>query len=180
MAKLVSKTYSNALFEVALEMDAIDKILAEYTFVVESMNQHPDFYEILTSPKVTTDEKKKIIDTTYQAHISGELINFFKLLIDKKRIDVILKVFDDLAETVDEYKGNVVAKVESVIPLEANEIEVLIKKLNDLTGKNVTVNNVINPDIVGGMIVKIGDKIIDGSVQRKLHDLKNDLAQVII
>lgn len=180
MAKLVSKTYAKALFEVALEGDMIDKILAEYEFVKASFDNHPDFYEILTSPKIAIEEKKKIVDTTYGEHISAELAHFFKLLFDKKRSHAILEVYDELKVLADGHKGYVVAKVESVIPLEAKEIKDLEEKLNTLTGQTVTVDNIINPDIMGGLVVKVGDKIIDGSVKRKLDSLKHELAQIII
>jgi F-type H+-transporting ATPase subunit delta len=180
MAKLVSKTYSSALFEVALEENMIDPILAEYAVVKQSIDDNPDFYEILVSPRVPLEEKKQILDTTYGNQISEILLNFFKLLMDKKRSQAILEVYDDFKALVDDHKGNVVAKVESVIELSAEEIKNLEDKLNTLTGKNVSVNNVINPDIMGGLVVKVGDKIIDGSVRRKLDSMKHELAQIII
>jgi F-type H+-transporting ATPase subunit delta len=180
MAKLVSRTYSSALFEVAVEMDKIDQILAEYEFVANSLDEYPDFESILTSPKVSDVDKKKIIDETYGSNISPELSNFFKLLVDKKRSSIIKEAFGDFKILVNNHKGLVVAKVESVIPLESKDIEALEAKLNELTGQTVTVNNVINPDIMGGLVVKVGDKIIDGSVKRKLDGLKHDLAQIII
>jgi F-type H+-transporting ATPase subunit delta len=180
MAKLVSKTYSSALFEVAQESGMIDQILAEYEFVVNSINENPEFYEILKSPKIILEDKKNIIDQTFADQISAELNNFFKLLIDKKRSNALLDIFEEFNEQVNEHKGYVVAKVESVIPLDAKEIEALQAKLNKVTGKTVTVNNVINPDIMGGLVINVGDKIIDGSVKRKLESMKHDLAQIII
>lgn len=180
MAKLVSKTYSSALFEVAVEMDMMDQILAEYEFVANSLDENPEFYEILTSPKLSLTEKKNILNETYEKHISKELSSFFSLLVDKQRSNVLREAYDDYKILVETQKGLVVASVESVIPLEANEIKELEAKLNQVTGKTVTVNNIINPEIMGGLVVKVGDKIIDGSVKRKLEGLKHELAQVII
>ena len=180
MAKLVSKTYASALFELALEEQMIDQILAEYEFVANSFDEFPEFFGIINSPKVSADEKIKIIDDTYGKQISVLLINFFKLLIEKKRADVMDDVYGDYKILVEAHKGLVVAKVESVIPLEANEIKDLEAKLNQVTGKTVTVNNVINPDIMGGLVVKVGDKVIDGSIKRKLENLKHELAEIII
>ncbi|MBI9014576.1 MAG: F0F1 ATP synthase subunit delta [Clostridiales bacterium] len=180
MAKLVSKTYANALFELALEEQMIDQILAEYEFISNSFDEFPEFLSIINSPKVSTDEKKTIIDDTYGKQVSELLINFLKLLIEKKRSDVMVEVYGDFKAFVEAQKGLVVAKVESVIPLEANEIKSLEAKLNQVTGKTVTVNNVINPDIMGGLVVKVGDKVIDGSIKRKLENLKHELAEIII
>lgn len=180
MAKLVSKTYASALYELALEEQMIDQILAEYEFVANSFDEFPEFLNIINSPKVSVDDKKKIIDDTYGKQVSELLINFLKLLIDKKRSDEMVGVYDDYKTFVKAHKGLVVAKVESVIPLEANEIKNLEAKLNQVTGKTVTVNNVINPDIMGGLVVKVGDKVIDGSIKRKLENLKHELAEIII
>lgn len=180
MAKLVSKTYAGALFEVALEQENIDNILAEYTFVVEALAQNPDFFLVLTSPKVTNGEKDMILETTFKDHISEITLNFLKVLNDKKRNDDIINIYDAFKDCVDNHKGNVVAKVQSVIPLDEAAKKSLEEKLNQVTGKTVTVDNVINPEIMGGLIVQVGDKIIDGSIKRKLEHMKHDLAQIII
>jgi F-type H+-transporting ATPase subunit delta len=180
MAKLVSKTYARALFELALEGQMIDQILAEYEFVKNSFDEFPDFLEIVKSPKISVVEKKTILKDTFGGKVSDVLLNFFSVLVDKKRSDVIRDVYDDLIIMADDNKGLVVARVESVIPLEANEIEVLEAKLNKVTGKTVTVDNVINPEIMGGLVVKVGDKVVDGSVKRKLDNMKHELAQIII
>ncbi len=180
MAKLVSKTYARALFELAVEGQMVDQILAEYEFVKDSFDKFPEFLEIIKSPKLSHDEKKNIITETFGDKISETLTSFFKILIDKKRSDVIRDVYNDFVVMVDDKKGLVVAKVESVIPLAANEIEVLVTKLNKVTGKTVTIDNVINPDIMGGLVVKVGDKVVDGSVKRKLENMRHELAQIII
>lgn len=180
MAKLVSKTYARALFELAVEGQMVDQILAEYEFVKNSFDEFPEFLEIVRSPKISLDEKKKIMEETFGGKISETLTSFFKILLDKKRSDVIRDVYDDYSVLVDESKGLVVARVESVIPLDANEIEVLGAKLNQVTGKTVTIDNIINPNIMGGLVVKVGDKVVDGSVKRKLENMKHELAQIII
>lgn len=180
MAKLVSKTYAKALFELAVEGQMVDQILAEYEFVANSFDEFPEFLEIVKSPKVSNDDKIKILSETYGDKVSETLVNFFKVLVDKKRSNVVREVYNDYKVLVDESKGLVVARVESVIPLEANEIKVLEAKLNDVTGKQVTIENVINPEIMGGLVVTVGDKIVDGSVKHKLDNLKHELAQIII
>lgn len=180
MAKLVSKTYAKALFDLAVEGQMVDQILAEYEFVKDSFDEYPEFLEIVKSPKIPVEDKKAILMETYGGKVSETLVSFFKILVDKKRSDVIREVYDDLKIMMDEHKGLVVARVESVVPLDASEIEVLETKLNKVTGKTVTVDNVINPDIMGGLVVKVGDKVVDGSVKHKLDNLKHELAQIII
>ena len=180
MAKLVSKTYSHALFEVAIESNLLERVSDDFEFVVKSLEEYPSFYEIIISPKIQSEEKKQIMDDTFGGKISSEVLNFIKILIDKKREGYIKEIFSEFKKISNDHNGLVVAKVESVISLEEDVIKKLEAKLNTLTGKTVTVKNVINPEIVGGLIVNVGDKIIDGSVRKKLENLKNDLAQIII
>jgi len=180
MAKLVSKTYAGALFDVALEQGNVDQILAEYQFVVDAIKQNPDFFLVLTSPKVSMNERSDLLDVTFKDHISETTLNFLKVLNDKKRNDALLSTFDAFKAIVDDHEGNVIAKVESVIPLDEAAKKSLEEKLNQVTGQKVTINNVINPDIMGGLVVQVGDKIIDGSIRRKLEHMKHDLAQIII
>lgn len=180
MAKLVSKTYSHALFEIAIESNLLERVSDDFEFVVKSLEEYPSFYEIITSPKIQLEEKKQIMDDTFGGKISSEVLNFIKILIDKKREGYIKEIFKEFKKISNDHNGLVVAKVESVVSLEEDEIKELEAKLNKLTGKTVTVKNVINPEIVGGLIVNVGDKIIDGSVRNKLENLKNDLAQIII
>jgi len=180
MAKLGSKTYASALFELVVEEQMIDQILAEYEFVSNSFDEFPELLDIIMSPQVSTDDKKKIVVDTFGGQISELLINFLKLLIDKKRSNIMHDAYGEFEKLYKAHMGLVVAKVESVIPLEANEIKDLEAKLNKVTGKTVTVNNVINPDIMGGLVVKVGDKVIDGSIKRKLENLKHELAEIII
>ncbi len=180
MAKLVSKTYSKALFEVAQESNSLEQMLKEFEFVVESFKEYPELFEIIKSPKVSPENKNNIFKDTFSERISKDLNSFFELLVEKKRIGYIIDIFEEFKISSDDHFGLIVAKVESVVKLEDSEIKDLEVKLNSLTGKTVTVNNVINPDIMGGLIVKVGDKIIDGSVKNKLENLKHDLAQIII
>lgn len=180
MAKLVSKVYSKALFDIAVELNLLDRIYNEFEIIVNSLKEYPSFYEIIISPKISGTEKKIIIDKIFKEKISKEFTDFIDLLIDKRRIDFIKDIFSEFKLLNNEYKGLVIAKVESVISLEKEQIKDLEIKLNKLTGKTVTVNNIINPDIVGGLVIRVGDKIIDGSVKLKLENLKNDLGQIII
>lgn len=180
MAKLVSKIYSNALFEIAIESNLLDEILSEYKFVKDSLIEYSSFEEIITSPKVSLEDKKRIVDETFGEKISKSLLSFLKLLIDKKRESYIKEIYKEFKKLSDDHKGLIVAKVESVISLDKSEITALEKKLSDLTNATVTVKNVINPDIIGGLVVKVGDKIIDGSVKNKLENLKHDLTQIVI
>lgn len=180
MAELVSKTYSEALFEVGVEEGKVDLFKEELDFIVQMFDENPEFYELFKTPKVNAEERKAVMTEVFGGKISDEMLNFLKILLDKQRSSAIYGIQGAFTDKVDLFKGNEVVTVESAIELNAAELESLKAKLDKLTGKNTVLTNVVNEEILGGVIVKMGDKVIDGSVKSKLDELKVSLAQIIM
>ena len=180
MAELVSKTYSEAIFDVAVEEGRLDDIQREFEFVTQTLIEYPEFNEIIRTPKIGVSEKKIVILETFENHISQTLLNFLKIIIDKKRGTDILDIKKDFDRRVDDHKNVVKAKVESVIPLTEEQLELLRDSLNKMTGKQVLLSTQINPELLGGISIQMGDRVIDGSVKFKLEGMLEGLTQIII
>lgn len=180
MAELVSKTYSEAIFEVALEEGRLAELQQDFDFVGSALKSHPEFFEIIKTPKINITEKKAVLQETFGGHISQTLLNFLKIIIDKNRGTDILDIKRDFDARVDEHHGVVKATVESVVPLTENQLADLTEKMVAMTGKKVDVTTVINPELLGGLVIKLGDRIIDGSVKFKLQGMLEGLTQIII
>mgnify|MGYP000872892760 FL=1 len=180
MAEVVSKTYSEAIFEVALEEGRLEAIQSEFALIESTLKAYPDFYEILKTPKININEKKQVIEETFGSQVSQTLLNFLKIIIDKNRGTDILNIKSDFDARVNEHRGIVKATVESVVPLSDDQLEKLTERLIALTGKKVEVETRITPELLGGMVIQIGDRIIDGSVKFKLEGMLEGLTQIII
>ncbi len=180
MAELVSKTYSEAIFDIALEEGRLSDIQKEFDFVVNAFKDHPDFYEIIKTPKISSKEKKIILHETFENHVSQTLLNFLKIIIDKKRGTDILDIKRDFDVRIDTHNNVVKATVESVIPLSEDQLESLKATLTKMTGKSIFIETRLNPELIGGLVVKMGDQIIDGSVKFKLEGMLEGLTQIII
>lgn len=180
MAKLVSNVYATALFEVGVEGTNLDTLYTGLNEVADVFGENPEFFELAKTPRLSGDEKKSIISEAFEKHISAELMNFLKVLIDKKRINTILSVRKDFNEFYFEYKGIIHAKAYTVTALSDDDKKQLEGKLSELTGKSIVVQNIIETNVLGGMIVEIGDKIIDGSIKKKLNVMKTDLTKLIV
>ncbi len=180
MAKLVSKTYSEAIFDYAIEEGRLDDIQQEFNFVVKAFTEFPDFYNIIKTPKINIEEKKMVLEETFKDSISQTLLNFLKIIIDKNRGTDILDIKRDFDLRVDAHNGVITATVESVIPLTEEQLESLANNLYQRTGKKVKISTALNPKLLGGVVVKMGDQIIDGSVRFKLDGMLTGLTQIII
>jgi len=180
MAKLVAGTYSEALFDVAVEAGKIEAFLDDLNGVVDALETYPEFFEMFKTPKISVDEKKEILENVFDGKISQEVLNFLKIIMDKRRgneIETITKAYE---ERVYEYKGIEKATVVSAVPLSDAQTKEIVGKLEALTGKRIEITGEIDKTILGGVTVRIGDRIIDGSVRSRLTDVKEDLARLVV
>ncbi|MDN5351672.1 MAG: F-type H+-transporting ATPase subunit delta [Clostridiales bacterium] len=180
MAELVSKTYSEALFEFAIEKDMLKQIGAEFDLVASSLKTYPAFFELLKSPMINFEDKKNAASEVFSSQVSEYMMNFLKIVLDKRRGNELLKIKADFDARVNAYNNVLNASVESVLPLTEAQAAELHQHLETLTGKNVDMKVVINPELIAGMVVKFGDRIIDGSVKYKLENMLEGLTQTII
>ncbi|MCD6435810.1 MAG: F0F1 ATP synthase subunit delta [Clostridiales bacterium] len=178
MAKLVAKTYSQALFEFALESDSLNSINEEFEFVVNSFKTYNEFFELFKSPKISIEDRKRIIREVFQEKISTGMLNFILIILDKRRSSEIINIDYEFKKLFDKHFGIAKAYVKSVKELDENEKSELVKKLSELTGKEIHLKTSIDPEMIGGVYIKIGDKVIDGSIRNKLNEIKEELKQI--
>lgn len=180
MAKLVSKVYADALFEAAIDVQNMDQIYEELGYVCQTIEAHPELDNILRSPEVNGDEKKSIIAEVFGASICPEVHNFLKILLDKRRGSELLDIKSAFETSYNAYKKMNYAIVESAVALSEEELSALNVQLSKMMGTQVSIENVIDASVVAGMVVRIGDKVIDGSVRRRISELKEELTQLIV
>ncbi len=180
MAQLVAETYATALFEVVMEGADIATVYENYGDVIEVFNSMPEFYEIYNTPQIGVDEKKQIIDDVFKDKIDAVLLNFLKVLIDKRRTACVKAAYASFEEMVKEEQKLAKAVVTSVVPLSETQTEKLIEQLSKITNRKVTIENVIDESLVGGLFIRVGDHIIDSSVRHKLVELKDLLIERVV
>jgi F-type H+-transporting ATPase subunit delta len=180
MAKLVAKTYSEALFEVALEENKTDLFLEELEFIIDTFKMYPEFFTIFKSPQISIEEKKNMMAEVFGAKLSKEMNNFVKILLDKNRSYYIEQINNEYETMLNNHKGIVKAVAITAIPLNDEDKLKLKEKIEKMTGKNIKITNKIDKSILGGVLVRIGDKVIDGTVKGRLFEIKESLSQIIV
>ncbi len=181
MAKLVSKAYADALFEIAMEGKKSDLFLQEAQDILTTLEQNPQFNKLMKHPKVSVREKEQIIDEVFQNRISKEMASLIKLLIYKERYDEIFDIFLCLTERIKQEKKIGVALVTTAVELTQQKKAAIEKHLLDTTPyKSMEVHFEVEQMIIGGIIIRMKDRVMDNSVRTRLEELKKQLLQIQI
>lgn len=168
--------YAQALFEVASKRGGADDIENDLEGIKKLLETNREFRDILYHPSITKTDKKDIINKTIGRQCSSKWVrNLLYILIDKRRekiLDFLPDVFKGVAGQI---RGVVSVKVQTAFPLTEKRIVKLKENIEKLTKKKVELETEINKEIIGGMIIRIENNIIDGSITNHLKNLKKNL-----
>ncbi|HLR92491.1 MAG TPA: F0F1 ATP synthase subunit delta [Atopostipes sp.] len=173
---VVSKRYAEALFELGEEKNELDTFVQQFQLIKSILTEHEQLFTILNHPQIQTSEKQKMIKEIFK-DFHQDVVNTIQLLVLRKRMDHLFVIVDQLNELVNDARGIAEATVYSVRPLTEDEQETLAKKFAKRFDKNsIVFNNVIDPSILGGLSIQIGNTIYDGTVRNKLNRLERNIA----
>ena len=160
MAKLVSKTYGDALFELALSKDVLKDIWDEVTAVGQIWKDNADLESLMEHPRIDIEEKVQLIKNIFEGRVSDIMTGFLVTVLEKGRASELENIFDYFTDRAREYYNIGVAYVTSAV------------ELNDSQKKQV------EPKLIGGMIIRIGDRVMDNSIRNKLNTLSRTLTGI--
>ncbi len=172
----VANRYSKALFEIAKEYENIEKIMEDLEIMKDLFEKSKDFKIIMETSAVSKEEKKKIIEEIAKKFSFNIVsLNFFKLLIDKNKIKFISTITEVFRKIYRDFKGLAEYEVISAIELDKNIIDEIKQKLEEKTGKKIEISQKINPEILGGLIIKTEGLVYDGSLKSHLLKIKEKI-----
>ena len=181
MAKLISKTYGEALFELAVEEEKTQIMLEEIDGIKNVFLDNPEYLKFLNHPRIPVEEKVKTTETIFQGKMDKQLIGFLGIIIQKGRCENLLEILDYFLDRVKAFKGIGVAYVTTPFELKEDKKEAICKKLLATTSyKEMEMHYATDPKLLGGMQIRIGDRVVDSSIQTKLNQLQRDLLKVQI
>ena len=179
MAKLISKTYGEALFEVAMEGQKTDLFLQEAQDILTILDENPELDKLMKHPKVSRQEKEAVLDNVFLGNVSREMTGFMKLLINKDRYSELPKIFEYLIERIKEERKIGTAYVTTAVELTEEKKESIKNRLLETTEyKTMEMVYEVDESIIGGMIIRIKDRVVDTSVRTKLDEMKKQLLQI--
>ncbi|WP_405372526.1 ATP synthase F1 subunit delta [Phocaeicola sp.] len=179
MAKLVSKTYGDALFAVALEENRMDEFFEAVKVVAEILRTNDEFGKLMNHPKIMKEDKVKIVEDTFSGRIPKEIVGVMTILVTKGRAEEMLSVFDYFIDLVKEEKKIGIASVTTAVRLSDKQKAKVEQKLLDTTKyETFEMNYSVDASLIGGMVIRIGDRVVDSSIKTKLYELSRELRNV--
>lgn len=167
----VSAEYAGALFELSVEKGKQKDYYDDLMTISRAIKENPLFAEILVSPNVTLSQKIEVSQQTFGS-LSEDVVSLVKLLCEKKRFDLFDYVCRDYEALYNEASKILPAKVRTATPLSQEEEKRLVETLEKKSGNKVKLEIVIDEKILGGMIIELDGKIIDGSLKTRLNRIK--------
>lgn len=171
----LARKYGTAIFEIANEDNKLEEYGRELADVSQALFAQAELKDFLTNPQIQPEDKKQVLLRLLKDQVSPMMMNFLLLLVDKRRIVLLEAINDCYQELSNKAQGIIVADVTTAYELKAELRSRLNSKLESVTGKKVQLRTHQDQSIIGGVVVKIGDTRIDGSVIGRLQALKAEL-----
>ena len=176
---MISKTYGDALFELALEENAVDSLAEEVQMVLNVLEENEELMKLLHHPKIVKEQKIKIIQDIFKGRVSDNLMGFLEIIVDKDRYNEIPSIFRFFLDLVKEYKNIGVAYVTTAVELKDAQKEDLKKRLLETTKyETFEMHYQTDASLIGGMVIRIGDRVVDSSIKSKLEEMSRNLMKI--
>ncbi len=172
MYEYLDRRYALALYQVGEEKGKVEEYLRDLREICDLVYNNPEFYEVIKHPQISTSKKKSTFVNIFKGKIDEELLSFLLLLIEKDRILYLKEKLNEMEKIHLERNNTLIAKVKSVIPLTEEQYNKLTENLQNKYDKKVVLQEEIDKSIIGGLYVRVGNDVIDGTVKSKLDEMK--------
>ncbi|KAA5545199.1 ATP synthase F1 subunit delta [Roseiconus nitratireducens] len=171
-AEQLGKTYAQALLAASQKQGKTDLIVQQLSELVDDyLANNPKLAAAFASPRIDVEEKNRVIDRLFGETFDPMLVTFLKVMASRDRLGQLAAVRQGLVEKYDEMSGRVLAKVRTAVPLDDNLRSQITERLGGVLNKEVRLQEVVDADLIGGMVIRIGDTVFDSSVATRLEGI---------
>lgn len=172
-----AQSYAASLIELARAEETLDKVDKDLRLATSTFLGHLDLKNSLVDKSLPASKKEIIIEEVFGDQLCRLTRNFLQLLVGMDQIGLLPEVADEFSKNLEAVENKAIAEVTTAIPLEEEFSARLTKQLSEMTGREVTIRAVVDPAIVGGIVVKVGGKLLDGSIRNQLGRLRDKMVE---
>ncbi len=173
--RAIARRYAVALFGAARKAGVAEEVLTDLQAVEALAKADRAFQQFLDAPDVLTEHKLAAVETVFQGRVHELVSRLLVLMLQKKRIQHFPFVHGEYRGLVEEELGVARARVTTAVPLDPAVIDGLVRQFERISGKKIRLETRVDPAVIGGMVVIVGDQILDGSLRHRLADLRDQL-----
>jgi ATP synthase F1 delta subunit len=173
----IARAYADALFEVAKDRDKLDDVRDQLGELADAIDENRELSVFFFSPYFSTEEKRQGIERV----VSGadeEVVNFLELLVDKHRMPAIFRIRERFDELWAEENKRLEVRLTSAVELDERVVKDVASEIEKRTGRTVDLENDVDESILGGLVLRVGNMVLDASIRSKLEKLRKEIAQV--
>lgn len=174
----VARVYAQGLLDAAVKHEQVDGVLEELgSLIADVLTPHPDFERLLCTQVTSQEDKLRLIDKVLAGQGSPLLINVLKVMARHDRLNLLRQVHSAVVQMNEQRQGKVRVRVTSAAPLSTGALESLRQQLSQSLQADPIVESVVDPQLVGGLVIRVGDTVYDGSVRNRLRQLRGKLRE---
>ncbi len=175
MAGAAARRYARAIFDLAVQEGQVEEWTRRLAEHGEALSQ-PELRALLTNPSIAVQRRQEVAASILEPRVGAGGVNLARLLVAANRVGEVDGIAEEVGLLADEAAGRVRASATSAVPLERSETDKLVAALSKELGREVRLDVSVDPAIIGGLVLQIGDRVIDASVATRLHQLRRQLA----
>jgi ATP synthase F1 delta subunit len=172
----IAEVYARALFEVATEHDKLDEVREQLGQFADALHDNRQLSVFFFSPYFSTEEKKQGLESTLDG-AEPVFMNFLEALVERHRMPAIFRIRSRYEEMWDEVKKLLPVEVTSAVKLDESVIKSIGQRIGEQTGNEIELTTVVDPDVLGGIVLRVGNFILDASIRNSLEQLRKQVAQ---
>jgi F-type H+-transporting ATPase subunit delta len=170
----IARRYAGAMFDLALKQNTLDRTLDDVQGIAQLFSKHTLAY-LLREPKVPVLRKENALREALSSRVLPTSLNLALLVVQRGLVDLMPNIATELQQMVFAQKNQAEAVVTTAMPMDAEQQALVVQALGQRTGKTILLQTRVNPEILGGVVARVGDQVIDGSIQLRLQLLKRQL-----
>lgn len=170
----VARRYAEAIFDLAIRQNTLDRTLEDIQGIARLFSKHTLAY-LLREPKVPAQRKETVLREALSTRVLPTSLNLALLVVQRGLVDLMPNMAAEFQKMVFAYKNQAVAEVTTAAPMDEKQETLVKQALEKRTGKTILLETKVDPDILGGVVARVGDQVIDGSIRQRLQVLRRQL-----